>query len=151
MGTDWREDIISALKDFGAVSKLAGERVDLGRTDVEFLCAPHKPKPLPKGRVAVYGFWFDGTWLKIGRTGENSNARYVSQHYTGSAQSTLAGSIREDRLMQSISGLDGEARAAWIKRETSRVNILVPSTSSKALMSLLEAFLHVRLRPRYEG
>ena len=39
----------------------------------------------------------------------------------------------------------------WIERETSRVNILLPSTRGKKLLSLLEIFLHVRLRPKYEG
>ena len=151
MSTDWREDVTSALRDFGVVSKLAGDRVEIGHAIVECLGAPHEPRALPKGKMAVYGFWLEGTWLKIGKAGENSNARYRYQHYTGSAQSTLAGSIRKDELMGSISGLDGQALAAWIKRETSRVNILLPATRNKALMSLLEAFLHVRLRPRYEG
>jgi len=151
MSVDWREDVGSALRDFAAVSELAGERADLGHADVEFLRAPHKPGSLPKGKMAVYGFWWDGTWLKIGKAGEKSNARYVSQHYTGNAPSSLAGSIRNDERMRCISDLDGKDLAAWIKRETSRVNILLPATRNKALMSLLEAFLHVRLHPRYEG
>jgi len=151
MDWDWREDVRSALRDFGAVSELAGDRVDPQHAEIEFLCAPHTPRALPRGKVAVYGFWLDGTWLKVGRAGANSNARYVSQHYTESAPSTLAKSIRSDERMRNISDLDGKALAAWIKRETSRVNILLPATTSKALLSFLEAFLHMRLQPRYEG
>ena len=152
MSTDWREGIRSALMDFAAASELAGDRVDLGAMEVELLHAPHKPGSLPKGRMAVYGFWYDDGWLKIGRVGPNSNARYRSQHYTGSAMSTLAGSIRSDSLMPGdVRGLGREDLARWIEKNTCRVNILLPSTRNRSLLLLLEAFLHVRLHPRYEG
>jgi hypothetical protein len=102
--------------------------------------------------VAVYGFWHDGSWLKIGKAGIRSNARYVYQHYsvTG-AQSTLAASLVTDSAMAHSAGFDATTVGAWIRASTCRVNILVPATWQPALLSLLEAFLHVRLRPRYEG
>ena len=154
MDESWREDILSALEDFSVISGLAKNRIVLGSRDVEFLSAPHRPRTLPTGKMAVYGFWLNGEWLKIGQAGPKSNARYTSQHYTGSAQSTLSGSLRKDVAMRNAAGLEDDALtewAAWIKRETSRVNILLPSTQSKSLLSLLESFLHVRLNPRYEG
>ena len=154
MDESWHEDILSALEDFRIVSRLAKGNIVLGTRDVEFLPAPHRPRTLPPGRMALYGFWFNGEWLKIGQAGPKSNARYMSQHYTGSAQSTLSGSLRNDTSMRSIAGLEVDALtkwSAWIKRETNRVNILLPSTQSKSLVSLLESFLHARLHPRYEG
>ena len=102
----------------------------------------------------MYGFWFDSEWLKIGRAGTNSGPRYTSQHYTGSARSTLSGSLRQDEEMRKVAGVgedDLRGWAAWIERETSRANILLPAASDKMLVSLLEAYLHVRLRPKYEG
>ncbi len=151
---NWHSAIWSALRDFSTVSELAGDRVVFGGRDVEFLPAPHAPPSrLPKGKMAVYGFWLDDDCLKIGKAGPNSHARFASQHYNiKSAGSTLAKSLTEDRLMYAfISGLENHALRDWIKRETSRVHILLPSTKSKILLSLLEAFLHARLRPRYEG
>ena len=134
---NWREDILSALRDFEKVSELAGDHLVLGDVKVEFLPAPHKPpKRLPAGWAAVYGFWHSNDWLKVGYAGPKSSPRYTSQHYTGAAPSTLAHSLQKD--------------AAWVKRETSRVNIRLPSTTTKSLGLLLEAFLHVRLRPKYE-
>ena len=152
---DWREDIRSALRDFITVSQLAKSRVSLKEEDVEFKPAPHqRPAALPNGKAAVYGFWFDGDWLKIGRAGPNTNPHYRSQHYNGSARSTLSGSLRRDASMRGVAGLEEDdlrGWAAWIERETSRVNILLPSTSDKMLISLLEAYLHGRLHPKYEG
>ena len=115
--------------------------------------APQRPPArLPVGRMAVYGFWGDGVWLKIGKAGPNSNARYTSQHYNpGSAQSTLAASLAGDSHMLTVAGFDPHTPGAWIKASAHRVNILLPSQRRKELLSLLEAFLHLRWKPRYEG
>ncbi len=149
----WREDIHSALTDFCVVSELARDKLSLSDATVEYLSAPHRPRPLPAGKMAVYGFCLNGSWLKIGEVGPNSGPRYVSQHYTGSARSTLAGSIRKDQSpsMKQAADLDKASLAAWIKCETSRVNILLLESRGRQLRLLLEAFLHTRLRPRYEG
>ena len=145
---NWREDILSALEDFAKVSELAGDRIVLGKEDVEFLPAPHsRPKRLPAGKAAVYGFWFNGDWLKIGTVGPRSRARYTSQHYTGSANSTLAGSLASDDNMQNVVGKINWAE--WIEQNTCRVNIFLPP-GQDPLQSLLEKFLHARLKPKYE-
>ena len=83
MDESWHEDILSALEDFRIVSRLAKGNIVLGTRDVEFLPAPHRPRTLPPGRMAVSGFWFNGEWLEIGQAGPKSYARYMSQHYTG--------------------------------------------------------------------
>ena len=150
----WCEDIHSALKDFSVVSELAGEKLVPGELIVESLPAPHEyPRRWPKGKMAIYGFWLNGEWLKIGQVSPNSRERYIYQHYNkDSSGSNLAKSIANDPSMQGdILCLDKAELREWIKRETSRVNILMPSTMSRGLRLLLEAFLHVRLRPRYEG
>jgi hypothetical protein len=102
--------------------------------------------------MAVYGFWGDGEWLKIGKAGPKSGPRYTSQHYNpDSAQSTLAKSLTNDPHMLTVAGFDPKAVGDWIKSATLRVNILLPTTRPPELLLLLEAFLHARLRPRYEG
>ncbi len=150
----WCEDITSALEDFSIVSELAGEEIVFEDEDVEFLPAPHvPPSRLPTGRMAIYGFWFDGNCLKIGKAGPKTKERYTSQHYNiNSAKSTLAKSISKDpSLSEHVDGLNSGDLRDWIKRETSRVNVLMSSTRSKHILALLEAFLHARLKPRYEG
>ena len=148
----WREEIENALLAFIKVAKLAGETVASSDIKVEFLDAPHKPRGLPNGYMAVYAFWWNDLWLKVGKVGPNSNARYLSQHYNpGSAQSTLAGSLVQDPNMLDVCDFDPQNPGHWIKASTCRVNILIPSNRRKELLSLLEAFLHVRLRPHYEG
>lgn len=149
---DWRTDITDALADFCKAAGLAGVHVDLGQFDVEFRDAPHRPpSSLPSGKMAIYGFWNSGQWLKIGMVGPNSQARYVSQHYnSGSALSTLAGSLAHDQRMAGVVGFVAAAPGAWIKSSCNRVNILLSATLGRELLALLEAFLHVRLNPRYE-
>jgi hypothetical protein len=150
--TDWKTDVAGALADFCKVAELAGVHVDLAQFSVEFLDAPHRPpSSLPSGKMAVYGFWSSGQWLKIGMVGPNSQARYVSQHYNvGSALSTLAGSLVHDQRMAEVPGFDTAVPGAWIKSSCSRVNVLLPATLDRKLLALLEAFLHLRFNPRYE-
>lgn len=149
----WRGQIVAALSDFQVVSELAGNPVTFGADNVEFCPAPHRQPPtLPKGMMAVYGFWWNGEWLKIGKAGPNSNARYTSQHYNPrSSRSNLAHSLETDEKMVGVPGFDPSNPGIWIKSATSRVNILLPSERGTGLLALLEAFMHVRLRPRYEG
>jgi hypothetical protein len=150
--TDWRMDITDALADFCKVAQLAGVPLELAQLDVEFLAAPHAPPhSLPQGKMAIYGFWGLDKWLKIGMVGAKSQARYTSQHYNaGSALSTLDASLAGDPDMVGVADFDAAAPAAWIKSHCNRVNILLPSTFGRELLALLEAFLHVRLNPRYE-
>lgn len=151
--SDWREEIERAIADFETVARLAGDPVASTDLRTEFLTSPHQsPKSLPIGLMAVYGFWGDGCWLKIGKAGPNSNARYTSQHYNaGSANSNLAKSLASDTRMSAIAAFDRATPGMWIRATTHRVNILMPATRHKELLSLLEAFLHLRLKPRYEG
>ena len=149
----WRDDIETGITAFLTVAELAGDPIARADLVIEYLAAPHRaPTRLPAGKMAVYGFWGDGSWLKIGKVGPNSNARYTSQHYNlGSAQSTLAGSLVNDSHMLAVAEFDPNASGVWIKAAAHRVNILMPASRQPGLLALLEAFLHLRVRPRYEG
>ena len=149
---DWRKEMESALEAFISVAELAGEPVSLGELQVEYLPAPHKqPSRLPIGNMAIYAFWSDGEWLKIGQAGPKSAARYTSQHYNlNSSISNLSKSLANDLRMKDVLRFDSQNPGQWVKGSACRVNILMPSNRRKELLSLLEAFLHARLRPRYE-
>jgi hypothetical protein len=90
--TDWRDEIENAINSFLLVTEIACDPISRNEIEVEYLVAPHRPPiRLPINKMAAFGFWGAGMWLKIGKAGPNSNARYTSQHYNaGSAQSTLA-------------------------------------------------------------
>jgi hypothetical protein len=152
MTGDWKAGIEEALKEFVTVANLARVPVPLEDLQVEYLEAPHRPpRCLPLGKMAVYGFWRGGEWLKIGMAGPHSNARYTSQHYNpNSAGSNLAKSLCADGRMSDCPGFNPSAPGHWIKSATKRVNILLDSQHGTLLLKLLEAFLHVRLRPHYE-
>ena len=150
--TDWTAGIEDALGDFVTVAELGHALIRHEDLKVEYLEAPHKPPSvLPAGKMAVYGFWHSGAWLKVGMAGPNSNARYTSQHYNpNSARSTLAASLLKDPRMSGKPDFDPKAVKAWIKSRCSRVNILLDAQHGMLLLRLLEAFLHLRLKPRYE-
>jgi hypothetical protein len=149
----WRNDIERGLTDFLAVTQLAGHPITACELTCELHPAPHRPPSrLPVGMMAVYCFWGDGCWLKVGKAGPNSQARYTSQHYNpASAPSTLAASLVRDARMKSIDGFAHAQPGNWIKTSCCRVNILISAKLRPEMLSLLEAFLHARLMPRYEG
>lgn len=149
----WQSEILAARDDFLKVAQLGGVVIRESDLQLEFLGAPHRPpSKIPAGTMAIYAFWGDGCWLKIGKVGPNSHARYSSQHYlTGSAPSTLAGSLAKCTRILDNPSFDRGNIGGWIKQHTCRVNLLLPKQYPRELLNLLEAFLHLRLRPRYEG
>ncbi len=143
----------SALKAFAQVAVLAGSPYDLDLIKVEIRLRPHRaPTRLPAGQMAVYAFFHQGRALKVGKVGPNSGPRFTSQHYNpNSARSNLARS-----LLQGTAVIDGMERdeltiGSWILKNTDRVNLLLPARAGMPLLTLLEAFLHVRWMPMFEG
>jgi hypothetical protein len=149
---DWKADIGESIDAFFTVASLARSPLTTDDVRVEFLSAPHKPPSrLPSGKMAVYAFWFNGEWLKIGMAGPNSNARYTSQHYSpNSAMSTLAKSLQNDPEMARRFDANTKAVGEWMRANCNRVNILLDARQDRLLLAMLEAFLHLRLKPRYE-
>ncbi|HET8523967.1 MAG TPA: hypothetical protein VFL82_12070 [Thermomicrobiales bacterium] len=149
---EWKAQIEQSLIAFQTVAELGGDPITRDEITVEYLPSPHRPPTLlPEGKLAIYAFWGDGGWLKIGKAGPNSQGRYTYQHYGFNAPRTLAKSLVASQAEHPIPGFDPIAPGNWIKASTHRVNILIPSSRRIELLSLLEAFLHLRLNPRYEG
>jgi hypothetical protein len=143
-----------ALRDFAKVSVLAGAECDVSKIKIDLAPKPHKPSGLPKERMAVYCFFLDGRALKIGIAGPNSDARFRSQHYNpNSAGSNLAKSVltHPERMRIPLPALSPETVGNWIKTYTDRLNLLLPVSYGKPMLSQLEVFLHVRWKPIYEG
>ncbi len=112
---------------------------------------PHTPKGLPTGIMGIYTFYYNGVFLKIGRTGLKSNARFLSQHYNPkSAKSNLAKSILNDENMKHLD-LDENNISEWIKMNCQRVDILISEELGIFALELVEASLHFKYKPIYEG
>lgn len=149
---DYIYSIQTALEDFLRVSILAEYKLSQDELELQVLPPPHTANALPKGKMAVYGFAYNGEWLKIGMAGSKSSARFHSQHYNPkSARSTLAASLIKDEVFWSSIPHSDDEVGQWLKSEVFRFNILVNAEHPKELIKLLEAFLHLRLKPRYEG
>jgi len=143
--------ISSALEDFVQVAALARSTIPLDQVQVQILGKPHRAQALPLGRMAVYSFFLNERALKVGKVGPNSGPRFTYQHYTGSALSTLSGSILSNQRRVGTSGLDGKTAGDWIRANTDRIDILMPTNFGIPILSLLESFLHVRWNPLFEG
>jgi hypothetical protein len=153
-------DAREIVEAFVQVATLADVRLHTTDVRVEFYPAPHvRPSGLPPGTQGVYSFALGDTWLKVGKAGPKSVARFCSQHYTLHAPSTLAKSIlAHPQELEPILGrgtpspaLHASEIGAWIETYTSRMNVLIPSQVGPFALSLLEAFLQCRLRPLFEG
>ena len=145
----WKPEEI--LDDFVRVARLAHVPVERNAIRIEILRKPHAPSRLPKGRMAVYVFSDRDRVLKVGKAGPRSQARYSSQHYTGSADSTLSGSLLADPDMVSRHGLDPHTVSNWIRQNTDRVNFTLAAQAGPFVLALLETFVQCRLNPLYEG
>lgn len=151
--TSLAEIVGSALADFERVAAFARAPCAASTIEVQIADPPHRqPSSLPAGKTAVYAFFHDGQALKVGKAGAKSAARYTSQHYNpNSAMSTLARSILMNPAKLGLASLGDVAIGDWIRENTARVNLLVPASSGMPILSLLEAFLHVRWKPLFEG
>lgn len=141
------------VDDFLGVAELAQLRLSREQITVETLPAPHQPPSrMPAGKIAVYVFAYGDITLKVGKAGSKSQARYISQHYNaGSAPSTLAASLLNRGGEIGVSDLSKESVSKWIKTHTDRINLVLDSEVGIDALSLLEAFLHCRLKPVFEG
>jgi len=146
---DVKDEIIEAIEK---VSEILGKPLTNSEIEIEDLVCPHTPPgKLPDDRAAVYSFIYNGEFLKIGKANKKSQARYTSQHYScKAAQSTLAKSICEDTQMQ-IHGVNADNVKEWIMQNTRRINILVKCKNSEWATGLIEAIMHYKYMPRYEG
>jgi hypothetical protein len=140
--------VSDSIRDFGSILPFAGANFSISDIRVDIREKPHRPSSLPSGSCAIYAFFLNERALKVG---PNSGARFLSQHYTGSAMSTLAGSILRYGEQVGLVKPADMTIDVWIRQETDRVNLLLPATCGSAVLSLLEAFLHIRWKPLFEG
>lgn len=118
-----------------------------------YLASPHKAPALPNGCMAIYTFFWSDKCLKVGKAGPRSAARYRGQHYTLSAPSTLAKSLRNKGVDKGITGLPENEHMIgdWIRQNTSRADIIVHGHCRIELLNLIEAFCITKLNPLFEG
>lgn len=129
--------------------------------EIEVLKAPHQSFNLPKGNQAIYIFEKDGIFFKIGKVGEKTNNRFRYQHYKPNSNgSTLAKSIlnnRENKSLREVfnseilNSLSDENIESFIKQNMNRINIYMDISLGEFYLNLLEALLHYRLNPVFEG
>lgn len=133
------------------VSSVLGKSIDKAKYEIIDRGIPHQPKSLPIQMMGVYTFWYEGEFLKIGKAGPSSNARFLSQHYNPrSAQSNLAASLLSDKRMQD-KGINENNVGDWIKNNCRRVDILLNADLGIFTLELIEAALHYKYEPNYEG
>jgi len=143
------QSIVTAFKQVAALADVEISPTDLR---VEELRSPHRPTGLPPGSMAVYVFSYNGTTLKVGKAGPNSDARFRSQHYNPkSAASTLAASILKDSAPVGHPNVDLGTVGDWIRTNTDRVNFILDEGLGIEVLTLLESYVQCRLRPAYEG
>lgn len=138
--------------DFQVVAELAGIKMQRDAIRIETLPMPHKPpSSLSKGKMAVCVFSDTDRVLMVGKVGRRSQPRYTSQHYTGSAQSTLARVLLKDAGAVQKHGLNHENVSSWIKGNTDRTNFILDADLGMRTLTLLKAFVECRLQPVFEN
>jgi hypothetical protein len=150
------------VKDFLEVARLAGVAIERSQVSIEVRPAPHQsPTQLRPGSQAVYVFTVGDRCLKVGKAGPKTQARFTTQHYGLHAKSTLARSLLAHRprlsemlapdTVNGIADLSEATVGSWIRQNTRRIHFFLPASLGAAPLLLLEAFLHCRLKPCFEG
>lgn len=155
-------EVDDILAEWVAWAKTAGHSDVHARIDN--LGVPHQPTALPRGWQGVYGFRWGGAWLKIGKAGPNSNARWQFHHYgVDRAMSTLAFSLIRYGHLSTVEcplvpGLRSKLQTVgpgtvgdWMKQHTERVNFLVGAEAGSGGLGHLETIAHRVLSPVFEG
>ena len=128
-----------------------GKPLDKTKYQIVDRKVPHTPKSLLPHQMGIYAFYYNNEFLKIGKVGVKSNARFFSQHYNPkSSMSNLAKSILQDEKMKSLK-LNEENISQWIKDNCQRIDILLDEELGIFTLDLIEAVLHFVYQPRYEG
>lgn len=133
------------------IINLTGLNINNDQMEIIDLGIPHKPTGLPRGKMGIYAFSYNNRFLKIGKVGQNSNARFQSQHYKpNSSQSNLAKSILNDAMFDS-ENLNEDNVGDWIKNNVRRIDFVIDASLGIFVLNLIEAFLHCYFEPLYEG
>lgn len=158
-------DLDLVVTTFHEWARKAGISDALARVDVEDLGVPHRPRGLPIGYQGVYTFQLQSVWLKAGKAGAKSGARWQSQHYKATRSlSNLSWSLLEyahrsvveipslpATLREQLRDVHPDEMGDWIKRHTRRVNLLVSASLDSTALTQLEHIAHDVLRPTFEG
>ena len=158
-------DIDLVVTAFQEWAREAGINESVALVKVEDLGIPHRPIALPIGRQGVYTFQFQSVWLKAGKAGPKSGARWQSQHYKATrSMSNLSWSPLEyahrstveipslpPTLREQLRAVSPDEMGDWIKRHTRRVNLLLSASLDGTALTQLEHLAHVELRPIFEG
>jgi hypothetical protein len=140
------------LNDLCQAASIAGFDVEASALSVEAWEAGdrHSPTELPDGKAAVYVFVANGECLKVGKVNSKSRSRFRYQHYSAeSSRSNLARSLMGDEVFQSMIG--NSDCGEWIRKNTTRYNILIPVELGEAFVHFAEAFMILKLNPRFEA
>lgn len=133
-----------------SVTSAAGRKVGSGYEIID-RGMPHVPRTLKRGTMGVYTFLYKDEFLKIGKAGPNSNARFFSQHYLpASSASNLSKSLLNDNEMKGL-GITEDTVGDWIRQNTRRIDIILDESLGIFTLELIEAALHFKYEPRYEG
>ncbi len=147
---NWKPEQL--LDDFLIAAKSGKIEIPPNTICIEKLLMPHQKPNLPAGKMAVYVFSTETCVLKVGKVNTGSGPRYKYQHYRHKGNnSTLAKSLLADKNACHSYKLNEDNVSDWILENTDRVNFLVDAEVDEFVLSLLEAFLQVRLQPIYEG
>lgn len=132
-----------------AACLIAGKPISDTQISIVYQQLNHDPIVLPEGKMAVYTFVYKGNqFLKIGKAGPNSKARYQSHHYyIKSGKSTLANSLVNDSTMS----VNANNITGWIKNNCERYDVILDASLGKMLLDYIEGMLHYKYLPKYEG
>ena len=144
-------DLTPVIEKLKNALKIVGSDTNKFNIDILDRGCPHTPTALPRGKMAIYIFRHDNGFLKIGKVGPNSNARFQTQHYSpSSSKSNLAKSLLDDE-QGPCRELSFNEIGEWMKKNLHRTDIMIDAHAGMEVLCFVESFFHLHFLPKYEG
>jgi len=136
------------------VSSACGKPISTNNFKIVDLGLPHKkPDKFPTGKMVVYCFIYNNTFLKIGLVTKGSKDRYTSHHYNPlSSPSNLANSILSDIDMDlKVHNIEEDKISQWIQENCHRIEIWLDDSLGINALNFVEKLIQYCHPPKYEG
>src|SRR5688572_17174332 len=140
------------IQNLVSSARFAGFEVNSEDLELQTLTAgatTHLPGALPPNKCAVYIFKHNEVYLKVGKANKKTKSRFHYQHYKPrSSKSNLSKSLEKN---PEYALLIGNEPGTWLKANTHRFNILIPSSLGKQFVHFAEAFFILKCKPKFEN
>ncbi len=149
------KDILDQLKKFAEVAKISALEITINPKDLHIMAPGEANKAIEKNRLFIYGFIHPTEttyeWLSIGKGGIKGYISFADNFKSSSSPINLARSLEKEKKNPLYMPVKTIATAEWMIENLYRIHLYLPENTDPKVQHLLEAFLLVVNKTRFES